>query len=135
MRSILFLIMILLVAGCSDTSCDIYKPAAQQNVLAKGTNVLLSQYIGAENFSAETSVDAIIKAIEESTTELYTAETQCVDSTSVYFNVYIQGHQDFALNGLVSLENDKYLSGPFLLPSQETKNEAVFIQADGSFND
>ena len=135
MRTFLFLIMVFLVAGCSDTSCDIYQPDTKHNVLATGTNVLLSQYIGAENFSTETSVDTIIKAIEESTTEVYIAERQCVDSTSVYFNVYIHGHRDFALNGLISLKNGKYLSGPFLLPSQETTNEAVFIQADGSFND
>ena len=130
MRIFFLVIFLVLTSSCADNRCVIYYPENTKDIMASGKNDNVAAYIGLEQISSSTTYLQIEEAIKKATSSIIVTEQVCRDSTSIFFDMYLKGHENLKQRSFFTLSNGKYSGGPFLIVDTVENAEPIVIQAD-----
>lgn len=130
MRIFFLVIFSVLTSSCGDNSCVSYYPENTKDIMASGKNDNVAAYVGLVQIHNSTTPLEIEEAIKKASTSIIVTEQVCRDSTSIFFDMYLKGHENLKQRSFFTLSNDKYSGGPFLIVDNVENAEPIVIQAD-----
>ena len=98
--------------------------------MTSGKNNNVATYVGLEQIHSNTTSLEITKALAESSNSIIVTEQVCVDSTSIFFDIFLKGQENLKQRSFFTLSNGKYSGGPFLIERKGENKEPIIIQAD-----
>ncbi|GEA10872.1 hypothetical protein [Alteromonas sp. KUL49] len=98
--------------------------------MASGKNDNVATYLGLEQINSSTTSQQIEEAIMKATSSIIVTEQVCSDSTRIFFDLYLKGHENRKQRSFFTLSNGKYSGGPFLVLEKVSNAEPIVIQAD-----
>lgn len=130
MRIFFLVISSVLTSSCADNRCISYYSENTKNIMASGKNDNVAVYLGLEQINSITTSQQIEEAIKKATSSIIVTEHVCSDSTSIFFDLYLKGHENRKQRSFFTLNNGKYSGGPFLIIDKVENTEPIVIQAD-----